>query len=179
MRLTTERLVLRELVEADAEAANAYESDPETVRYSTYAPRSLAESLEYIRDNRRASGLVPRRLYDLAIAPLETERLIGRCGLGVSAQEPREAALWYVIHPAYRGRGLVVEAARALVDFGFRELGLHRVYCDVDSRNAASLRVAEKLGLRKEAHFRANYWCKGEWTDSIIYAVLDEEWAAR
>jgi aminoglycoside 6'-N-acetyltransferase len=45
--------------------------------------------------------------------------------------------------------------------------------------NTASIRVAEKLGMRREAHFVENAWVKGRWTDSVIFALLDREWAAR
>ncbi|MFT3768575.1 MAG: GNAT family protein [Minicystis sp.] len=56
---------------------------------------------------------------------------------------------------------------------------MHRVYADIDPRNGASLRVAEKLGMRREAHLRENLWLKDEWVDSVLYAVLDREWRAR
>ena len=68
---------------------------------------------------------------------------------------------------------------RPLVDFGFGELGLHRLTADCDPRNHASARVAEKLGMRREAHFVENAWLKDEWVDSLIYGLLDHEWKAR
>ena len=45
-------------------------------------------------------------------------------------------------------------------------------------RNAASARVLERLGMRREAHFVENEWLKGEWTDELVYAMLDREWRA-
>ena len=80
------------------------------------------------------------------------------------------------LHPAQWGRGYTTEAARAMIDFGFRELGLHRIWADCDPRNVASWRVLEKLGLRREAHLRQNARIKGEWVDSLLYAILDREW---
>ena len=119
---------------------------------------------------------MPRRLFDLAIVLREQQDVVGRCGLYVTNAEMREASLWYVLNRRHWGRGLVPEAARLLVGFGFRTLGLHRIIVDCDPRNTASVRVAQKLGLRQEAHFRENAWIKGEWTDSIIFAILDREW---
>lgn len=49
----------------------------------------------------------------------------------------------------------------------------------LDARNAPSARVLERLGLRREGHFVEDDWCKGEWTDSLLYAMLDREWADR
>jgi RimJ/RimL family protein N-acetyltransferase len=71
----------------------------------------------------------------------------------------------------------VREAARAVVDLAFRELGVHRVFGQIDARNTASARVLERLGMRREAHLVENEWVKGEWTDEVIYGVLADEWA--
>lgn len=109
----------------------------------------------------------------------EEQPLVGRCGLKVADVEQREGALWYILNPAYWGRGLIPEAARALLGHGFGELRLHRIIVDCEPENTASIRVAEKLGMRREAHFIENAWIKGRWTDSVIFALLDREWAAQ
>ena len=173
--LGTARLLLRDFVEADFVSTHEYESDQQVVRYQTHGVRTAEESLAYIQRVRAESQHEPRRLFDLAIVLRAEQELVGRCGLYVSNPEMREASLWYVLNRRYWGRGLVPEAARVLLAFGFRTLGLHRVYVDSDPRNVASMRVAEKLGMRKEAHFRENAWIKGEWTDSVIFALLDRE----
>ena len=180
MELVTERLVLRELEESDAEAAHEYERDEDVVRYQTDGVRTLDESRAYIARVRAETALqAPRLLFDLAITLRRNEQYVGRVGLNVTSLSLREATLWYVLNPRFHGQGLVPEAARALVDHGFRELDLHRLYVDCDPRNTASIRVAEKLGLRREAHFVENALIKGEWCDSVIYAMLDREWRAR
>jgi RimJ/RimL family protein N-acetyltransferase len=53
------------------------------------------------------------------------------------------------------------------------------VIARVDARNAASARLATRLGMRQEAHLRENEWFKGEWTDEIDFAVLAQEWPSR
>jgi RimJ/RimL family protein N-acetyltransferase len=178
VRLDTERLLLRDLEEADAPAANRYESDPIVVRYTTRDVSTVAESLAYIRNVRAESAQVPRRLYDLAVCERDGERYVGRAGLSVRDPEQREGMLWYVIDRSRWGRGYAVEAALALLGLAFDALGLHRVAVDIDPRNHASLRVAEKLGMRREGHFVENFYCKGEWTDSVILALLEREWRA-
>jgi RimJ/RimL family protein N-acetyltransferase len=179
VRLTTERLVLREFEEADWPAFHAVESLPEVARYQSFEPRTVEESRRYVA---AASGSVmddPRRFYDLAVILVTEDRLIGRCGLGIADVDLREGTLWYTLHPARWGHGYTTEAARALVDFGFRELRLHRIWADCDPANVGSWRVLEKLGMRREGHLRENAWVKGKWVDSLIYAVLDREWVDR
>jgi RimJ/RimL family protein N-acetyltransferase len=58
----------------------------------------------------------------------------------------------------------------------FTRLGLHRVIARVDARNLPSLRLCERLGMRREAVLRENEWFKGEWTDEVDYALLASEW---
>lgn len=172
--LRTPRLVLRELSIDDAPAANVYERDPEIARYQSHDPRTLAESEDYIRRVLEEEARSPRRLYDLAITLADGGVYVGRAGFAIQSDE-RQAMLWYVVAKDVQGRGLASEAARALVDFAFGELRLHRVFADVDPRNVASSRVLEKLGFRKEAHHVENCFLKGEWCDSVIYARLARE----
>lgn len=179
MEIRTERLLLRELEETDAAACNEYERIPEVVRYQSNGVRTLQESLEYIQKSRETILVEPRLTFDLAVVLPGEDRLIGRAGIHVTDLEIREGTIWYVLHPAHWGKGYIVEAMKALVDHGFGELGLHRVTADCDPGNHASARVAEKLGMRREAHFVENAWIKGVWVDSLIYAILDREWKAR
>jgi RimJ/RimL family protein N-acetyltransferase len=179
MDLLTARLRLRDLVENDAEACNAYERLPEVARYQSKGPRTLAESLAYIREVIGASAVEPRTLFDMAVTMREGGELIGRAGLAVKNAEQREGAIWYVLHPSYQGQGYATEAVRPLIDLAFGRLKLHRVYADIDPRNAPSVEVVKRLGMRMEAHFRENFWCKGEWTDSLIFGLLEREWARR
>ncbi|HEX7837141.1 MAG TPA: GNAT family protein [Kofleriaceae bacterium] len=85
--------------------------------------------------------------------------------------------LWCVLAPAEHGRGIVTEAARAVIELAFGQLGMHPLLGDCDPRNAASARLMERLGMRREAHHVQNLWAKGEWCDSWIYALLASEWA--
>ena len=118
----------------------------------------------------------PRLTYDLAIVLTACDEVIGRVGLGITDLEIGEAMLWYTLHPDHWGHGFTTEAARAMVDAGFRELGLHRIWADSDPDNVASWRVLEKIGMRREGHLIENTFIKGEWVDSLIYAILAREW---
>jgi RimJ/RimL family protein N-acetyltransferase len=84
----------------------------------------------------------------------------------------------WTLHPDHGGRGYMTEAARALLRIAFAEIELHRVAADLDPRNASSIALCKRLGMREEAHFVEDAWSKGEWVDTLIYAILDREWAA-
>ena len=83
------------------------------------------------------------------------------------------------INPEFHGFGYATEAARGLMAMGFERAGLHRIFARCDARNTASYRVMERLGMRREAHFREHILVKGVWDEELIYALLEGEWAAR
>jgi RimJ/RimL family protein N-acetyltransferase len=176
VRLETERLVLREFVEADARTFHAIESDPAVSRYLTSLNGTIESAQQYVASIIVAGLMTPRLVYDFAITERGSDAAIGRCGMKRGESEVREAMLWYVLAPAHHGKGYVTEAVRALVGFAFETLQLHRVYADIDPRNPASVRVCERLGMRREAHHVDNLWFHDEWCDSLIYAMLHREW---
>ena len=174
--LVTERLILRDFEPDDWRALYAAESDPETVRHLPREPLTEPQSRDYIAYCLERARLKPRRLFELAVVLRDEGLVIGRCGL--LASEAEDASFWYVLDAGRRGAGLMSEAVTALIDFGFGDLGLRRLWADIDPRNHASVRVAERLGLRREAHFQENVLIKGEWCGTLIYAILNREWTA-
>ncbi|HKO48851.1 MAG TPA: GNAT family protein [Polyangiaceae bacterium] len=174
--LHTRRLTLRELTQNDTARADLYEAISKVVvPDATHAIRAFTDS-QRIRAERSAKT---RRVFEFAILQSVDSQLIGRCGMEQSEVEQTEAMLWYALAQDAWGHGYAVEAAQAVLRFGFEELRLHRIFVDIDPRNGASLRVAEKLGLRREGHFLETTWSQGEWTDSVIFALLDREYRAR
>lgn len=151
------------------------ESDQEAVRYQSYEARTALECRQYIaRDI--AARLPERWCFDLAVTLADTERLIGRVGLDLKAPHRRIGELWFILDRAHWGHGLMPEAARALVNFGFEEKKLRRVFLECDPRNRAAIRLAEKLGMVREGLLR-DYGCyKGEWCDALFYGLLAREW---
>ncbi|HEX6619570.1 MAG TPA: GNAT family protein, partial [Solirubrobacteraceae bacterium] len=103
--------------------------------------------------------------------------LIGTVNVAVG--ESRQGDLGFMLHPDHQGHGYATEAASAMLEFAFGSYDLHRVSASVEPRNAASARVLERLGMRKEAHLLENDWVKGEWSSEAIYAILAREWRER
>lgn len=181
--LQTSRLILRELNIDDCKALHEIESNTVVTRYLPFDPRSVDETRAYIETAISDQQANPRLTYDLAITlkPGHSSShsvlngLIGRCGLGIRRPEHREAVVWYVLHPAQWRNGYSVEAVGALLEFGFKKLGLHRIWADCDPRNIASCTVAKRLGMKFEGHLRENYFLKAEWCDTAVYGILEHE----
>jgi RimJ/RimL family protein N-acetyltransferase len=93
---------------------------------------------------------------------------------------PHTYEIGWVLARRYHGQGYASEAALALLRYGFEALRLHRIIATCQPENIASWRVMEKIGLRREGHFRKGiHRPEGTWWDEYFYALLDEEWLRR
>jgi RimJ/RimL family protein N-acetyltransferase len=174
----TERLLLRPFQAGDLEALHAIHSDPEVVRYLRQDVRTMDE-VRMLLERRVRGGALTREGDGLAAAVIraDTGALIGDVSLHWASRVDRQGELGFVFHPSVHRRGYATEASRPILDFAFGELGLHRVSATAEERNLASIRVLEKLGLRREGHMIENEWIKGEWQSEVLYAILDREWS--
>jgi RimJ/RimL family protein N-acetyltransferase len=112
-----------------------------------------------------------------AVELRDSGELVGHVNVMVDAPN-RQGEIGFIFDPAHQGNGYATEAARALLGHAFEHYGLHRVHGRLEPRNAASARVLEKLGMRREAHLIENEWVKGEWQSEAVYALLAREWSA-
>jgi [ribosomal protein S5]-alanine N-acetyltransferase len=114
-----------------------------------------------------------RRSIPLGIELRSERNLIGSTGF--SSIEDGAGVFGFVLHKRYWGFGIATEASQALVQFGFEQLALHRVVAECFVEQVASARIFQKLGMRREAHFRKNALKAGVWRDTYLYALLNEE----
>jgi RimJ/RimL family protein N-acetyltransferase len=173
----TERLALRTLRPGDADAIHAYRSLPVVARYVPFEPMSpdlIAERLQGFWARNRAKGEGEGIV--VGFERLDTGELVGDLALMLVSDEHRGAEIGWVLNPDHGGHGYATEAARAGLGLLFAARA-HRVVARVDARNGSSLRLCERLGMRREATLIANEWFKGEWTDEVDYALLEGEWA--
>lgn len=176
MELTTEQLILRDFTEQDWPAVLAYQSDPRYLRYYAWAGRTAEEVQAFVQmflDHQKAQ---PRFKFQLAVTLKQGGQLIGNCGIRKDAHNSFQADIGYEIAPDFWGQGYATEAARAVMQFGFGELRLHRIWADCVADNVASARVLEKLGMKLEGRLRENQYYKGRWWDTLLFGILESEW---
>ena len=174
--IQSERLSLREFRDDDFDAVHSYACDMEVVRYMPWGPNTEDDTRAFLERAQSSSAADPRIGYTLAVMQTSTDRLIGGIGLDT---EDQQAMLGYCFARPAWGQGFATEAARLILDFGFETLGIHRVRAGCDSENAASLRVLEKLGMRREGYFKHDCQIRGVWRDTVAFAILSDEWAGR
>ena len=175
--LVTERLLLRPFTPDDLDALHAIHSDEGVTRWLYNEPRSLEETRTLLaRKTDGASVSAEGDWLGAAAVLRETGELVADIAFLWASESHRQGELGYIVHPLHQGRGYATEAARPILAFAFETLGLHRVVGRLEARNAASARVLEKLGMRREAHLVENEWVKGEWSSELVYAILAREW---
>lgn len=175
--IETERLRLRPFNRGDVDAVFAYRSLKQVAEFLFDDPMSHDEVAEAVRARAAQvafSGEGDKIL--LGIERRDSSRLIGEVSLIWRNVADQQAEIGYILHPEAQGQGIATEAARAMLAFGFEDVGLHRIYARCDARNTASARVMQRLGMRQEAHFREHTHVKGRWDEELICAVLDREW---
>jgi RimJ/RimL family protein N-acetyltransferase len=172
--IETARLRLRRLTQGDLPHMHALDADPAVVRWLYDDPRSEDESrlaLQRRLDRHPENGLT------LAAERRDDGAFVGHVGLTVDPAH-RQGEIGFVFSPAHQGKGYATEAARAILDLAFTTYELHRVVGRAEARNAASTRVLERLGMRREALLIENEWVKGEWQSEVIYALLAREFTS-
>ncbi|WP_432477786.1 GNAT family N-acetyltransferase [Nocardioides sp. GXQ0305] len=167
--IRTERLVLRSHTADDTDDLYAFYGREDVATYLLQDPYPRAELDDRVREWDSSDD-------DFGVVIELDGRVVGDVVL--MFRGPSQAELGWVVHPDVGGRGIATEAARALIDVGFRHYGFHRIYAELDARNTASARLCERLGMRLETHRLQDIWSKGEWTDTLQYAVLAPEWEA-
>lgn len=177
--ILTERLRLRPFTRSDVDAVFEYRRREDVTQYLIDSPMT----------RQACAAVVQARIGQLSLAEdgdkifLVVERasdsaMLGEVTLILRSSDARQGEIGYILHPRHQGRGYATEAARALLVLAFDGAGMHRVYARCDARNAASYAVMERLGMRREAHFREHALLKGAWDEELIYALLEQEWRA-
>jgi ribosomal-protein-alanine N-acetyltransferase len=170
--LRTERLLLRPWRLTDVDDAFSYGSDPEWGRFlwMTPQPYTRRDAEEWV-----ARCVLNTWETDAQFAIEFEGHVCGGVRLNVIDAAGGTAGIGYNVARTLWGRGIATEAARAVVAYGFEELGLGRIYATADSRNEASIRVMQKLGMQREAYLRRHRFYRGEHADEVSYAILADE----
>lgn len=175
MELITPRLILRDLRMTDLDALCEMESDPALFRYEPgpYTPEQTRSRLETSIDWDKDQ---PRKRYKFGITIRPEDRVIGRLSLSMITPEAREWEIGWTVNNREWGKGYATEAAQAVMVFAFKTLNIHRLIAFCHAENAASARVMEKIGMRREAYLRETRWLRGGWYDELLYAILDKDY---
>ena len=157
----------------------AYAGDIDNCAFMEWAPESREGVETFIRNCAAEQIKQPRTVYDMAVCLRESGELIGAVALYLD-NEREQAELGWVLNKRFWHMGYGLEAAKGFMNLGFLGMGLKRIYAKCDTENAASYKLMERLGMRREAHFiknrHTNVRGRRCWRSTYVYAMLQKEY---
>jgi len=152
-----------------------WKNDPEVRRYSRNNwPRTIEEIKKWSEPSPR--GQI-KEFIDLTIFHKADKRPIGIIGFGHINWVSRNANIFAMIGESeYWGKGIVGEASKLVIEYGFNELNFHKIYAGIYTPNERSLRVAEKLGFKKETILKEAQYVDGQYLDIHKFALFKRDW---
>ena len=173
--LNTQRLVLRKLIMRDAPDIFHYSKDPEVARHVLWdAHRSIGDSRAYLRWMlRRYRGHEPA---SWGIEYRDTGEIIGTIGFMWIQEDNAAAEVGYSLSREYWNQGIMTEALRAVLRYGFDHLNLNRIEAQHETTNPASGAVMRKCHMQKEGTLRSRLFNKGRYVDVDLYAILKRDY---
>lgn len=173
--LETQRLLLRKLTTDDASDVFEYASDSEVTKYLMWSPhKSIDDVLSFISAS--CNLYAKRRAAPWGMVLKSEQKIIGTCDFIHWRPEHARGEIGYALSRQYWGMGIMTEAVRAMVSFGFEAKGLNRIQAMCEIPNVGSARVMEKCGMAYEGTLRQYMIQSGCSRDMKMYAILRADW---
>ncbi len=173
--LTTDRLHLRQIQQADAEAFFAIKSDREVMDfYGDETHKSLEDTHALIQQLQDSYDRREAIFWGMTLKGEDV--IIGSCAFISFGPDFHYAETGYELNRAYWRRGIMAEAMTAILTYGFSELGLHRIEAALDDRNTPSRGLLLKLGFTHEGNLRQRFFFHDQFLDAQYFGLLKDEW---
>lgn len=174
--ITGKGLGLREVRTEDVDALLAIYGDPAATEHLPFEPRTREEVEEIVAEALAAAAQRPRHLYLLSVVELATGDVIGVARIRIEADHPHSAEIGLGLRPDHWGRGMGTDLVRLILLYGFKHLGLHRMWGARAPANTAAQLAMLVAGMVEEGRIRHHVWARGAWRDSIVHSALSDEW---
>ncbi|MFK7950670.1 MAG: GNAT family N-acetyltransferase [Saprospiraceae bacterium] len=172
--LTTQRTFIRPVQPSDNEQIFRYRSDAITNKYQGFIPKTIEEVDSFIAKNPIIINQ-NNTWFQFVIIENSANTLIGDIGIHFIGNDGFQCEIGCTLDKNYHGKGFATETLRAVISYLFRDLNKHRIVTSIDPENINSIHLVERLGFRKEGHFKKSLFINGEWVDDIVYGMLSEE----
>ncbi|MGB3227571.1 MAG: GNAT family N-acetyltransferase [Saprospiraceae bacterium] len=173
--ITTDKLLLRKIVETDADILFRLRFNTTVMRY---IDRPMAQDVNdvILLIDKVNESLINNEGITWAICLRNESSMIGTIGFWRFDFPNHRTEIGYMLLPEYHRQGIMDEAIKAIIHYGFKTLKIHSIEANVNIANTASKKILEKHHFVKEAHFRENYYYNGVFLDSIIYCLLESDY---
>lgn len=175
VRIESARLIMSPISLDDLLKIHELHSLPETDKYNTLGIPENLDVTKSILIDWIDNNLQENKSLTFKIEHKDNLQFIGLIALNFGKPKFKTAEVWYKIHSNFWNQGYATESLYKLLAFGFKELNLHRIEAGCAIENISSIRVLEKVGMRKEGRKRKILPLKTGWSDNFHYAILSSE----
>ena len=170
--LHTERLTLREIKLNDAEAFFALRTNPDVTKYADrFPPKSIEAIHEFI--GKIIADIAANQSIAWAISPKGSDEFMGTVNFHRTYPEHHRAEMGYQLFSEHWRKGIMSEAVRAAIDYGFNTMKLHSIEAQVNPDNEASIALLKKHGFVQEALFKENFYFDGKFLDTPVFSLIN------
>ncbi|WP_306352577.1 GNAT family N-acetyltransferase [Flavobacterium sp. '19STA2R22 D10 B1'] len=176
LKINSERLILRSIIEADLEQVHLLHSMEEIDKFNTLGiPESVEETKSILENWITENNKENTQHFTFAIELKTDNQFIGIIGISIGKVKYKNAEVWFKFDPKFWNKGYATEALNEILSFGFTNLKLHRIEAGCAVGNIGSMKVLEKVGMLREAHTRELLPLKSGWSDNYGYAKLSTD----
>lgn len=175
MKLETKRLIIRSITLDDKNEIFEYRCDKETNKFQGWIPESIDDVEIFIGKIAKKIN-EPESWFQFVIIEKETQRIVGDLGIHFFERDNNQVEIGCTLNKDFQNRGYATEALKRIIDYLFKDLKKHRITASIDPDNKNSIRLVERIGFRKEAHFFESLFINGKWVDDAVFALLEKEW---
>ena len=177
--LTGNRIFLREYTSSDLDMVHQWMSDSEVMKFLSWGPtKTRDETFIQLADFMRHRFEEDRQGYYWPIVLKSSHQVVGHVDLRWISKKygGGDGSVGYFMNRSYWGKGYMTEAVKLVIDFGFSQLGMHKISASCIKGNIASEKIMIKCGMTKEAEYREGGIRFDKWVNRLVYAILDSEW---
>ena len=172
------KFMLRAIEPADHDALFALQSSPAVTKYLDRDPMQHRDELSVLLD-KIAAALEQKSGITWVIADAETNACLGTVAYWRIDAQNHRAEIGYMLLEELHGRGIMTQLLPAFLDHGFRQFRFHSVEARANPGNTASIRLLERHGFEKEAHFKEDFYYNGRFVDTVVYSLLAATWETK
>lgn len=178
-KIESDRVTLRLLTNNDVHNMLLYRNDKNISKYQGFEPNYTEQSMIDFINTYSTNNIKTNKWFQIGIEYKKDKIVIGDCGIHIEniGGNFYQAQIGITLNSNFHGKGIATETINMLIDFLFNKWNLHRIYVEIDARNDKSINLFKNLKFRKEALLIKNYFFKNEWTDTVIYAILKDEFS--
>lgn len=173
--IETERLHLKPIERTDASALFDYRSDAVTNKFQGWIPKKIEDAYEYINKTTSEFDVVDS-WFQLVIIDKNSNQIIGDIGVHFLDADKKQVELGITVAKIQQREGFATEALKGIITYLFDTFNKRRITASIDPDNKNSIKLFERLGFRKEAHFKESLLINEVWKDDVIFAILKNEW---